>query len=125
LREGIIKANVPFSVTRTPRANSESLKVDFAWEEGARSVWPKEFGFGTAVAQWRFVLFGPDELEPNAKVICGNEWQDSNITTKECTITKEQMAVPLSADIDVKFVGDPEDDFRFSRARGLFRAPGG
>ena len=73
----------------------------------------QEFGYGTAAAEWRFVLFGPDKLGPNAKVICGgNEWLDSNITTEdiECPITEELMGIPLSADINFRLAGDPKDE---------------
>ena len=112
LMERTIAANVPFSVTRTPRANSETLKVDFALDEKGRAIWFQEFGFGTTPVQWRFVLFGPNELGPNAKVICGNQWQDATITTSDidCPITADLMGIPLSADINFRLAGDPPDE---------------
>jgi hypothetical protein len=112
LRERIIKANVPFSVTRTSRANSEILKVDFALDKKGRAILFQEFGFGTEAVEWRFVLFGPDKLGPNAKVICGNKWIDANSTNEEieCHITEALMGIPLSADINFRLAGDPKDE---------------
>jgi hypothetical protein len=99
---------MPFSVTRTPQANKDgSLKAEFEWEKTGESIWFKEFGFGTTAAKWRFVLFGPD-----GTVICGNDWQDTDVATKDCPIAKEQMGVPLSADIDFRFAGESEENFR-------------
>ena len=103
----IIKGT-PFSITRTARPNEKGdLLVEFEWEKYGRPIWFQEFGFGTAASKWRFVLFGPE-----GKVICGNVWTSTEDKTELCPITKDQMGVPLSADIDFQFPGDAEDDFR-------------
>jgi hypothetical protein len=106
LKEGIIN-KIPYSVTRTPQANKDgSLMVEFEWKENGRLIWFEKFGFGTAAAKWRFVLFGPD-----GTVVCGNEWQNTEVATRKCPITEEQVGKPFSADLDFRFPGDPEEEF--------------
>jgi len=123
LAASIVKS-IPFSITRTVRFEREGLnkvEVEFGWEQEGRAVWLEGLGFGTKAEKWRFVLFGPDRKE----IICKTDWYDATPTTsKTCTITKEQLAVPLNAYINFQFPGDEKDEFKTVGRPFYFVNPG-
>jgi hypothetical protein len=91
--------HMSFSLTRAVSVDKdEQMKGEFRLEKDGRMDWFDHWGLGTTATYWRFVLFGPD-----GSIICGNEWEPSSIVSKVCTLKKEYLGSPLSADIDYTY----------------------